>query len=156
MTVCVSRLTVLQVTPDSQLNQENDISGAGLGLSVTDSLWTGTGWGLAGCPWPKPFLRCMSSVPSWTRGISPMSPWKWLWRLIWSQGLWHPWMCSVKKLLVLNLASGEGLEDQSGKMRLARARTVHGKRKAKQTNICRLCLKGNFHVKWPFLPQAHK
>lgn len=44
--MCVSRLTVLQVTPDSQLNQENDISGAGLGLSVIDlSLdrnWLGT------------------------------------------------------------------------------------------------------------------
>lgn len=32
---CVSKLTVLQVTPDSQLNQGNDVSGAVLGLSVT-------------------------------------------------------------------------------------------------------------------------
>lgn len=32
---CVSKLTVLRVTPDSQLSQGNDVSGAGMGLSVT-------------------------------------------------------------------------------------------------------------------------
>lgn len=31
----VSKLTVLQVTPDSQLDQGNGVSGAVLGLSVT-------------------------------------------------------------------------------------------------------------------------
>lgn len=85
----------------------------------------------------------MSFVPSWTRGTSPMSQWKWLSRVIWSRGLCHPWTCSVNfyltvftvKLLCLKLASREGLETREERRGGPEPRSVNGRERKGRLNL---------------------